>query len=137
MLLCAQQAVPRFRDHGSITFTSGTAAVRPPPGMGHLVGVAGTLISTTYGLAQDLAPKVRVNTIAPGLVDSEFWDVSEHMSGQILHCITYSLCTQGMPAAQRDAIFDHLKTKIPLCKAGTTDEIAESVSSFANYLFAY
>lgn len=40
-----------MKNGGSITFTSGTAVVRPSPG------------------------NIRINTIAPGLIDTELFDV--------------------------------------------------------------
>jgi NAD(P)-dependent dehydrogenase (short-subunit alcohol dehydrogenase family) len=85
VLYSVQQAVPRMKNGGSITFTSGTVVVRPLSGLGHLIGAAGSPTSTTYGLALDLAPKnARINTIAPGLIDTELLDVIETIFS--FHC---------------------------------------------------
>jgi NAD(P)-dependent dehydrogenase (short-subunit alcohol dehydrogenase family) len=60
---------------GSLTLTSGTAALKP--GKGASVGGAlnGGVLSLTKGLASDLADKkIRVNTVVPGLVKTELWE---------------------------------------------------------------
>ncbi|KAG8728607.1 hypothetical protein FRC12_021627, partial [Ceratobasidium sp. 428] len=43
---------------------------RPVPGWGFFIGIAGAVETATRSLALDLKP-LRVNTIAPGLVDTE------------------------------------------------------------------
>lgn len=60
---------------GSLTLTSGTAAVKP--GKGASIGGAlnGGVLSLTKGLASELTDKkIRVNTVVPGLVQTELWD---------------------------------------------------------------
>lgn len=60
---------------GSLTLTSGGAALRP--GKGAAIGGAlnGGLLSLTKGLASELVDKrIRVNTVVPGLVQTELWD---------------------------------------------------------------
>jgi len=64
-----------IRRGGSVTLTSGMAAIKP--GKGAAVGGAlnGAVLSLTKGLASDLAEKrIRVNTVVPGLVQTELWD---------------------------------------------------------------
>lgn len=63
-----------IRKGGSLTLTSGTAGIKP--GKGAAVGAAlnGGVLSFTKGLACDLAGRVRVNTVVPGLVKTELWD---------------------------------------------------------------
>ena len=59
---------------GSLTLTSGGAALRP--GKGAAVGAAlnGGLFPLTTGLAGDLAAKkIRVNVVTPGMVQTELW----------------------------------------------------------------
>jgi NAD(P)-dependent dehydrogenase (short-subunit alcohol dehydrogenase family) len=63
------------RPGGSLTLTSGTAALKP--GKGAVIGGAlnGGVLSLTKGLASELAEKrIRVNTVVPGLVKTELWD---------------------------------------------------------------
>jgi len=60
---------------GSLTLTSGGAAYRP--GKGAAIGGAlnGGVLSLTKGLASELVDKkIRVNTVVPGLVQTELWD---------------------------------------------------------------
>jgi NAD(P)-dependent dehydrogenase (short-subunit alcohol dehydrogenase family) len=60
---------------GSLTLTSGGAAFRP--GKGAAIGGAlnGGVLSLTKGLASELVDKrIRVNTVVPGLVQTELWD---------------------------------------------------------------
>lgn len=63
------------RAGGSLTLTSGGAALRP--GRGAAIGGAlnGGILTLTKGLAADLQDKkIRVNTVVPGLVQTELWD---------------------------------------------------------------
>jgi NAD(P)-dependent dehydrogenase (short-subunit alcohol dehydrogenase family) len=63
------------RSGGSLTLTSGTAALKP--GKGAAIGGAlnGGVLSLTKGLASELTDKkIRVNTVVPGLVKTELWD---------------------------------------------------------------
>jgi len=71
--LCARYAAPKIRSNGSITFLTGCSVVHPHPG--------GTMVTATFAaleafsrvLALEMGP-LRVNTIRPGLVESEAWD---------------------------------------------------------------
>lgn len=57
----------------SITFTNGTIAFKPLPDWAVVASFATALQGLTQNLALDLAP-VRVNTVAPGAVDTALWD---------------------------------------------------------------
>jgi NAD(P)-dependent dehydrogenase (short-subunit alcohol dehydrogenase family) len=70
---CARYAVPRLRPGGSLTFLTGGFAVRPRPGAAFVTVAFAAVEALARGLAVDLAP-VRVNTIRPGLVDSDMWN---------------------------------------------------------------
>ena len=64
-----------IRPRGSLTLTSGLAAIKP----GKNAALGGALnagvISLTKGLAADLGEKrVRVNCVIPGFVFTELWD---------------------------------------------------------------
>ncbi len=71
----ARAAAPRIRAGGSITLTSSVAAFNPPADGGFAVMNAASAAVNTLGrsLAAELKP-VRVNVIAPGVVDSGVWN---------------------------------------------------------------
>ncbi|KAK5048169.1 hypothetical protein LTR84_005839 [Exophiala bonariae] len=102
-----------IRSGGSLTLTSGTAALKP--GKGAAVGGAlnGGVLSLTRGLASDLAEKkIRVNTVVPGLVKTELWD------------------KQGKTPEEQDEIFTGASSKLPVGFVATPEHIAEA------YLYA-
>ncbi|KAH8908304.1 NAD(P)-binding protein [Coniochaeta sp. PMI_546] len=64
---------------GSLTLTSGGAALRPRKGAALGSALNGGLITITQALADELADKkIRVNTVVPGLVITELWDKLGH-----------------------------------------------------------
>lgn len=70
----AARAALEVSGHGAIVNTSSIAGVA---GMGSSIAYAaskGALNTMTLSLARSLAPKIRVNAICPGYVDSEWWD---------------------------------------------------------------
>jgi len=69
-LQAAQSA--KIRPGGSITFTAGSVAIKPPKNWAFIAGGAGALDATTRALAVDLAP-IRVNLIAPGVTLTDLW----------------------------------------------------------------
>ncbi|CAE6430890.1 unnamed protein product [Rhizoctonia solani] len=94
---------------GSIIQTIGASHYRPPPGWGLISAVVGAVESSTRGLAIDLKP-IRVNTICPGLVDTEFHD--------------------SMPTDAKEQFFQSQREKLPVGHVGTPEEVAEA------YIFA-
>jgi len=67
----AKFAAANMSTGGSITFTSGTAAMRPIRGASVAGASCGAVEAFARSLAVDLAP-IRVNTIQPGLIDTPF-----------------------------------------------------------------
>ncbi|KAF4632311.1 hypothetical protein G7Y89_g5816 [Cudoniella acicularis] len=60
---------------GSLTLTSGAAALKPGKGAATGAALNAAVITLTKGLAAELADdKVRVNVVVPGLVKSELWE---------------------------------------------------------------
>ncbi|GIG87622.1 SDR family NAD(P)-dependent oxidoreductase [Plantactinospora endophytica] len=105
-VLCAQQAARRLRPGGAIVNVSSAAATLGSPGeYVHYAAVKAATDTLTVGLAKELAPRgIRVNCVAPGVVDTEIHTIS------------------GVPdRAQRAA------GRIPLGRAGRADEIAAAI----------
>lgn len=92
---------------GSLTLTSGAAALKPGKGASAGGALNGGIISMTKGLAGDLAEKkIRVNVVVPGLVKTELWD------------------KQGKTKAEQEEFFN--KTDLPVGFVATPDDIAEA-----------
>lgn len=105
----AKYAAPRIRSGGSIVFTSGIAGARPP-GPGWVLGAAlcSAMEGLTRALAIELAP-TRVNLVSPGYVKTPIWN--------------------GIPEADREALFETLGAKLPV------GHIAEPAEAALAYLY--
>jgi NAD(P)-dependent dehydrogenase (short-subunit alcohol dehydrogenase family) len=68
--LLARHITPRLSHDGSITFTSGTAAIRYYPGYSIVAAMNAATESLAKNLAVELAP-LRVNVVSPGFVDTD------------------------------------------------------------------
>jgi 3-oxoacyl-[acyl-carrier protein] reductase len=62
---------PRLREGGAIVLVASTAAQRGEAYHGDYAASKGGVVSLTKGLAVELAPKLRVNCVAPGWTDTE------------------------------------------------------------------
>jgi NAD(P)-dependent dehydrogenase (short-subunit alcohol dehydrogenase family) len=69
---CARYAAPRMRGGGSITFLTGGAAIRPRAGIATVSATFAALETLSQALALELGP-LRVNTLRPGVIDSDMW----------------------------------------------------------------
>jgi NAD(P)-dependent dehydrogenase (short-subunit alcohol dehydrogenase family) len=74
--LCARYAAPKIRSDGSITFLTGCSVIRPHPGGAMITATFAALEAFARVLALEMGP-LRVNTIRPGLVESECWNFLE------------------------------------------------------------
>ena len=90
----------------SITLTSGSVGDKPIPGGWLLTSmVASSLYGAGRQLALDLKP-IRVNTVAPGAVDTDLWS--------------------GMSEEQRNGFFEDTKKRMPTGRVGDVRDVAES-----------
>lgn len=106
-LLLAQMFAPMLREsRGAIVSMSDLLADRPWPEYLAYCASKAALSNLTKGLAKELAPEVRVNAIAPGVVE---WP-------------------DGYPEAERER---YLK-RVPMGRAGTPEEVAELVLFLAS-----
>ncbi len=109
MFLGAKYAIPHLKKagKGSIINTASVAGKRGGAGMSAYAASKGAIIAFGTGLARELAPfAIRVNTVCPGWVDTEF-------NGP-------AIANLGGPEGQAKVI----KANVPLGRQATPDEIA-------------
>jgi 3-oxoacyl-[acyl-carrier protein] reductase len=111
MRLCAALGED-IRDGGSVINFSSRAALGNF-GQANYVAAKAGLIGLTRALALQWAPRVRVNAVAPGLIDTPM--------------------TAGMP----DHVLDKLVARIPAGRKGTPDDVAGVVGFLASADAAY
>ncbi|AZO66802.1 SDR family oxidoreductase [Mesorhizobium sp. M6A.T.Cr.TU.016.01.1.1] len=102
---CARHAAPKMRKGGSITFTTGGLVTRPRIGASMMMVAFAALEALTRALALELGP-IRVNTIRPGVIDSEMW--------------------AGMPQTKREAFFALVRERFPAGRVGKVDDIGKA-----------
>jgi NAD(P)-dependent dehydrogenase (short-subunit alcohol dehydrogenase family) len=118
--VCAREAAARMRTDlggsgGSIINISSRAAVIGGPGEWvHYAATKGALDTMTAGLSKELAPfAVRVNSVRPGLIESDFHDHA--------------------PAGR----LERMAPQIPMRRSGTAAEVAEAVVWLASPAAGY
>jgi NAD(P)-dependent dehydrogenase (short-subunit alcohol dehydrogenase family) len=103
----AKYCTPKMTRGGSITFCSGTAAVRPSQAGNPVAAASGGAVEAlARALAVQLAP-VRVNTVQPGLVDTPLHDQ-----------------TMG---DQREERLAAIAKRLPVGRIGRPEDIAHAV----------
>ncbi len=106
-LLLAKHFAPSISPMGSIILFSGVAAWKPSPGMA-IMGITNGAVSFAVNhLARELAP-IRVNAISPGIIDSGTWD--------------------GLPDADRRALFDSVAETNPVGRVGAVDDVVDATA---------
>ncbi|WP_321902765.1 SDR family oxidoreductase [Paraburkholderia tropica] len=106
-LRLARHAAPRLREGGSLVFTAGSGG-RPHNASGAIVG-NDAIRTLVEGLAVELAPRARVNAVAPTWTRTPLW--------------------RNLPASDVDAIEQRFTSLIPLGRTAKVEEVA------AAYLF--
>jgi NAD(P)-dependent dehydrogenase (short-subunit alcohol dehydrogenase family) len=118
-MLCSAFAKPLFASQGSIVNVTSTAATGAGGTQGAYAASKGGLNTLTKNLANEWANKgVRVNAVAPGLVDTEMWEPTFDRLGE-------------------DAVRSGFVKAVPLGRWGTADEIARVVCFLASDAASY
>lgn len=105
-LLCAKQCARRFDpEGGAIVNVSSTRALQSERCQEAYAASKGGLVALTHALAISLGPRVRVNCVSPGFIDTSDW-------------------TPGALRRVRDV--DH--TQHPVGRVGRPEDVAELVS---------
>jgi NAD(P)-dependent dehydrogenase (short-subunit alcohol dehydrogenase family) len=104
----------RMSPAGSIVLFSGVASRKPGAGAPALTAINAAVEGLGRALAVELAP-VRVNVIAPGVVETELWD--------------------GLPEATRAETLKQFTNRQPIPRPGRPDEIASVVLEMMSATF--
>jgi NAD(P)-dependent dehydrogenase (short-subunit alcohol dehydrogenase family) len=120
-LFTVQKALPLLRDGASIILTGSSAANQGMPAFSVYAATKAALRSFARSWATDLKDrKIRVNTIAPGVVPTEGYETGLKLSKE-----------------QIDGFAQQMSQQIPLGRVGTTDEIAKTVAFLASEESSY
>ena len=68
---CIRALAPKLREGGSIVLVSSTAGQRGEPFHADYAASKGAVVALTKSLAVEMAPRLRVNCVAPGWVDTD------------------------------------------------------------------
>ncbi len=105
---------------GSIVLISSTLALRPAAGTLAYSAAKAAMVALTKGAALELAPDgIRVNTLAPGVVDTEMVRALRLAPGEAMPT---GHAHEARVAAQLEA----LRKLHPIGRLGTPDEVAEA-----------
>ena len=96
---------PRLAADGSITLFGGVAAHKASPGASIVAALNASMEGLSRTLALELAP-VRVNTLAPGVVDTPAWDF--------------------LPKADRSHTMAAMGSSLPVGRVGRPDDLADA-----------
>lgn len=118
-MLCSRFAKPLFAAGGNIVNVSSTAATGAGGTQGAYAASKGGVNTLTKNLANEWANKgVRVNCVAPGLVDTEMWGPTFDALGE-------------------DEVRTGFVKRVPLLRWGTAEEIAAAVCFLASDSASY
>jgi NAD(P)-dependent dehydrogenase (short-subunit alcohol dehydrogenase family) len=102
---CARYAAPHLLPGGSMTFLTGGTGARAKVGLAAVTSTFAAVEILSQSLALDLAP-IRVNTIRPGFVDTDFWDV--------------------LPAATVEELRAKVRANFPAQRLGTAADVGHA-----------
>jgi NAD(P)-dependent dehydrogenase (short-subunit alcohol dehydrogenase family) len=113
-LSCLQAALPTLSKRGSVTFISAVSAQLAAPGVAGIAAVNGMLLTVVPILAVELKP-LRVNVVAPGVIDTPWWDF--------------------LPDEQRQAVFTEYAGKTPVGRIGRAEDVADAIAFLVSNSF--
>jgi NAD(P)-dependent dehydrogenase (short-subunit alcohol dehydrogenase family) len=102
---CARYAATHLLAGGSMTFLTGGTGARAKLGLAAVTSTFTAVESLSQSLALELAP-IRVNTIRPGFIDTDFWDV--------------------LPAATVEEIRAKVRANFPARRLGTAADVGHA-----------
>lgn len=108
---CAKYGAPHLRDGGAVVFVSGVLCRRPGERCSPLASSNGAVEALTKALALELGPRLRVNCLSPGFVDTERFD---HMA----------------PESKANMI-EATGASLPLLRVGQPAEVGEALHFLA------
>lgn len=75
MFLCAKAALPHLRQNqgASVVNIASLHAFLTVPGLSAYAAAKGGVVALTRSMAIEFAPEVRVNAVAPGVIETEAW----------------------------------------------------------------
>ncbi len=94
-------------DGGSITLLSGSPARTFPKGLSALSSVGGAVEALVRTVAKEVAPRIRVNVVSPGIIDTPMYDQTDQV--------------------KRAQDFRDMSKGNLIPRVGTADEVAEGV----------
>lgn len=106
----------RVREGGSITFVSGVYSQRPQASAVLQGALNAAVEALARGLALELAPAVRVNTVSPSTTATPLWD--------------------KLGPAGRERKFDEMRQRLPLQRVAAPADIAQAIVYVATNAFA-
>jgi len=80
VIYCSQEAARAMRE-GVIVNVASIAGIRPFPGLSIYSAAKAAILNLTQALAVELAPRIRVNAVAPGVVKTKMGDSLLKMLG--------------------------------------------------------
>jgi NAD(P)-dependent dehydrogenase (short-subunit alcohol dehydrogenase family) len=104
----AHLAVPLLNEGGSITFTSGSAALRPVANWALGAATMSAVIAAAQALAIELAP-IRVNTVVPGMVRTPLW--------------------ASMPNDEQESLYASVAASLPAKRVAEAADVAKAYLS--------
>ncbi|MES3082343.1 SDR family oxidoreductase [Sphingomonas faeni] len=102
---CARYAAPHLQAGGSMTFLTGGTGARAKLGLAAVTSTFAAVELLSQSLALELAP-IRVNTIRPGFIDTNFWEV--------------------LPPADVEEIRAKVRAKFPARRLGTAGDVGHA-----------